>query len=654
MKSIQAGISVLCVLLLLAPMASAQQGQVVQKPYSGGFSSFTAPYQAPQIAPIDLANSNRLEQLLRAGNIYLSLQDAIALALENNLDIAYQRYQRPLASAQVLRVEAGGLLRGIPTTVQNATTNALSLLSGGFNTGGGGGSSNGGGGGSAVSSGATAGGTIITATGSTVPNLDPLMYFVGQAGHRTQPQTNTFVTGTTSQITTSKGFNWGIQKGFLTGTTVSLGWNDTNVSSNLPYTRNDYNPFTSANVGFQLTQHLLQGWGLAANTRYIRVAKNNIKYSDLVFKQQVMQTVAAIIGGYWDLVSAIENVKVQDQALQLSQKLYEDNKKQVEIGTLAPIEITKAEAEVASNQQKLVNAQTSVLQQEVALKNALSRTGIASPTVAEAHIIPTDRIQVPAQEPVIPVQDLVAKAFENRPDLVQTRINIQNAKISLAGTKSELLPSLDLIASLQNNALVGQVNGVNPPPSLIIPGQTNAPPTGNPFFIGGFGSALGQIFRRNFPDYSIGFQLIIPLRNRAAQADMIIDQVNIRQAELAEQRQVNGIRVDVRNALIGLQQASAAYKAAVKARELAEQTLDAEQKRYALGASTIFYVIQYQRDLAQARSNEVAAESQYAKAKNTLDLVTGQTLEANNISIDEAWAGKVARQPNPVIPNGQR
>jgi outer membrane protein TolC len=292
---------------------------------------------------------------------------------------------------------------------------------------------------------------------------------------------------------------------------------------------------------------------------------------------------------------------------------------------------------VATNQQALVNAQTQVLQQETLLKNALSRTGVASPSISEAHIIPTDRIRVPDMGLIEPAQDLVARALENRPEVAQARINIESTKIGLAGTRAELLPALDVQASLQNNGLAGL-----------------ATPLGHPdlFFIGGFNTAMSQVLRRNFPNYSVGFQLNIPILNRAARADMVLDQVSLRQQELSQQRLINGIRVDVRNALIAVQQAQAAYQAAVKARQLAEQVLDAEQKKYALGASTIFFVIQYQRDLALARSNEVAAESASAKAQVQLDQAVGRTLEVNNISIDEALTGKVARAPSalPTVP----
>jgi outer membrane protein TolC len=422
----------------------------------------------------------------------------------------------------------------------------------------------------------------------------------------------------------------------MTGTTASFGWNNSRSQSNNPLL--DFNPSRTANFQLQVSQRLLQGFGRAVNDRNIRIARNNIKSTDLQFRNQVIVTVTAIANLYWDLVSFDEDVKVKQQALSLAQKLYEDNKKQVEIGTLAPIEIVSAEAQVARRQQELLQAETVLQQQETIIKNALSRTGVSSPLLADARIIPTDRIRIADVDPVRPVQDLMQTALENRPDVQQIRINIENAKIGLKSSRSQLLPSLELQGTLQNNALVGQVN------DLLLRGQP-VPRVADPFFLGGFGDALGQLFRRNFPDYSIGFSFNIPIRNRSAQADMILDQLSVRQAELNEQRTLNQLRVDIENSVIALRQARARYEAAVKERVLQEQTLDAEQKKYALGASTVFFVIQYQRDLALAQSNEVAALSAYAKAQTSQYRVLGETLKVYNIDITEAKTGRVSTAP---------
>ncbi len=626
MRRLQPGIAVFCILLLFAPALPAQY---IQERNSGMFGM----YKAREVPPVDLANSNRLEQLLRAGNIYLSLQDAIALALENNLDIQIQRYNKPLQEASLLRAQAGGPLRGIPTSLQSATTDVLNQITGGvIGTGGGG----------QVSLGSGSGGTIITATGTNVPQLDPSFFALGYWQHQTALNANQVTTGTATLINRNDAYQMGFQKSFLTGTNLSLGWNGSKTTSNSPYLF--LNPFINGSMNLTLTQSLLKGFVFHPNTRFIRIAKNNVRANDLIFKSQVINTVTAVVSGYWTLVSDIENVKVKEQALALAQKLLNDNKKQVEIGTLAPIEIVRAEAEVATRQQELVTARTAVLQQETGLKNALSRTGIASASVADAHIIPTDRITVPASEPVTPIQDLIATAMQNRPEVRQSQINIESTRIGLSGPKSELLPDLGLYANFTNNGLTGT------PAIVSIPDQAGGSitPVGSvqPVFVGGFGSNLGQLFSRKFPNYALGIQLNIPLRNRSAQGDYAIDMLQLRQQELQQQRTFNQIRVDVQNALIGVQQASAAYAAAVKARELAQQTLDAEQKKYALGASTIFMVIQYQRDLASASSVEVTAASNYAKAKVNLQAATGTTLDDYNVSIAEAEKGRISRPPS--------
>jgi len=642
MKTLRTCVAVLCSLMMVLPPVAAQQ-TTTYSPGSeprGFVERITQPYKPKEIAPINLANSHRLESLLRAGKLYLSLQDAIALAIENNLDVELQRYGPQISQAGLLRAQAGGLLRGVPPTVQQGPASAQAQVIGGA-TGGAGGGGGGGGGRGAPGGGGDTGGTIITTTGTAFQNLDPVFVSTFNIGHRTRPQSNTITTGKTALTFDSASHSYGLSKSWLTGTTVSFGWNNSAFTSNNPLS--DINPSRSADMQLQFTQRILQGFGVAVNNRNIRVAKNNIRVSELQFRLQLITTVSAITNLYWDLVTFGEDLKVKQQALALAEKLYEDNKKQVEIGTLAPIEIVSAEAQVARRQQELTNSETVLLQQETILKNALSRTGVASPALADARIIPTDRIRVDPTEKVRPIQDLYDTAMAKRPDVAQTRINIENAKIGLQGTRSQLLPSLDLQATVQNNALAGNVNRV-PLRGVVIPRSVD------PFFVGGFGSTLEQLFRRNFPDYAIGFQLNIPLRNRSAQADMILDQLSIRQAELNEQKLLNQLRVDIQNAVVALTQARARYEAAVKERILQEQTLDAEQKKYALGASTVFFVIQYQRDLAQAQSNEVAALSSYAKSQTDLYRVTGETLEVNNVEVEEAMSGRVSRPPATLPP----
>jgi outer membrane protein TolC len=470
--------------------------------------------------------------------------------------------------------------------------------------------------------------------------LEPVLTGTSSWAHRSNPTTSNFTTGTNTFI--SEGANNGItySQAFLTGTAFSLSFNTSNTSNNS--LRNNFNPSTTSSARLDFRQSLTQGFGRSVNSRNIRIARNNREVSDLAFKQQVIQTVSQIQNLYWDLVSYNEDVRVKQQSLQLSEKLYNDNKRQVEIGTLAPIEIVRAEAEVAARQQELTASLTLVQQQETLIKNAISKSGVADVRISDVRIIPTTRITVPTVEPIEPVQDLISMALQSRPELAQSRIRLTNADISIKAVRQAMLPQVDFVAYMTNNALAGSLN----PNVLPIPGQPVAVPS--EFFLGGVGTTLSQIFARNFPDYSVGVNLTIPIRNRAAQADMVAAELQHRQQEIRMQQAENSVRVDVRNSLIALQQARARVDSAIKSRVLQEQTLDAEQKKYALGASTIFLVIQAQRDLALARSVEVAAMNNYTKARVELDRATGQTLAKNNISLDEAYEGTVKRPPDPI------
>lgn len=642
-------VAILCALLALAPSGGfAADDPVPQQPRTaetrtrldaprpGGFlATLKNPYTAREVAPISTANSNRLEQLLRAGNLYLSLQDTIALALENNLDIAIQRYNPQIADVVVMQAEAGGFARGVSTNVtagpSSATVNASGTVPGTNQN--------------AQSQASTAtlsavGGSVLQSSGPSIPSLDPVITGSMNWAHQTNPQSNTFLTGTTSLISRQDTSNYGIQKGFLTGTTVALGLNSNRTTSNNP--RDDINPRSQAGLNFQLTQRLLQGFGPGINSRQIHIARNNREVSDLTFKLQVETTVAAISSLYWNLVALNEQVKVAQEAVAAAQRLYEDNRRQVEVGTMAPIEVTRAEAQIAAGEQQLTLARMQVLQQETILKTALSRTGVASPSLQDAHVIPTDVIRVPDVEPIQPIQDLTALGISSRPELAQSRIQIQNQELTIRGSKNALLPSLDAVVTMSNSALAGDPTTFAAPPGSI---RNN-----NPFFIGGYGTVLSQIFSRNFPNYAAGFNLNIPLRNRAAQAQVINDQLALRQQQLGLQRLENQVRVDVQNAIIGLTQARAQYLSAQKQRILMAQTLDAEQKKLALGASTIYNVIQDQQALTLAESNEVTARASYARARVELDRATGQILVNNNISLDEAFRGVVSRPPTALPP----
>jgi outer membrane protein TolC len=386
----------------------------------------------------------------------------------------------------------------------------------------------------------------------------------------------------------------------------------------------------------------LQGFGPGINARQIHIARNNREVADLTFKLQVETTVAAVMELYWDLVAFNENVRVARESLAAAQRLYADNKRQVEVGTLAQIEVVRAEAQIASAEQALVLAQTQVLQQETILKTALSKTGIASPEVAGASVVPTDPIRIPDVEPIAPIQEMTALAISSRPELAQSRIQLQNQVLTIKGSKNSLLPTLDAVVNLANGGLAGQTNGLPAPAGTVH--------ANNPFFIGGYATVLSQLFARNFPNYGAGFNLSIPIRNRAAQAQVINDELTLRQQQVGLLRLENQVRVDVQNALIGLTQTRAQFQSATKARTLQAQTLDAEQKKLELGASTVYNVIADQQALEAAQFSEVQAEAAYAKARVEMDRATGQILEHNDISVDEAFRGVVPRPPSPLPP----
>ncbi len=634
MHRFQKIICILCASLMSAPLP-AQQAHADSQP-GGAFSFITGNYRMRQTPPINLANSGRLEMLLRAGRLYLSLQDAIALALENNLDIEMQRYGPEIADAQILRAQAGGFAQGVSTSVTAGPTSAQP--GGVAQTGVAGNPST-----QASAASATAvGNTVITQSGPAIPSFDPAIVGSANWAHQSVPESTVFLAGVDELVQRQDTSGFTYQQGFQTGTSISLGLNNTTTIGNA--TTSLFNPVTNSSLGITVTQHLLAGFSLAVNQRQIQIARNNRELSDLTFKLQVITTVAAVMDLYWDLVTFGENVRVQQQAVATSTKLYEDNKKQVEAGMMAPIEVVRAEAQLATDQQNLTLAETQVLQQETILKNALSRNGVASPDVADARIVPTDRIRVPDTEPVTPIQDLVATAIAARPELAQNRIQVTNQEITLRGSKNGLLPALDLVGTLTNNALAGQVNTL---PSTL-PFNFGAP---SPAFIGGYGMVLKRLFARNYPNYAAGFNLTIPLRNRAARAQAINDELTLRQLQVGVQRLENQVRVDVQNAVIGVRNSRAQYQAAVKARILQEQSLDAEQKKYAAGASIIYNVILTERDLAAARLSERSAEAAYAKSRVELERVTGQILNTNGISLAEAFQGVVSRPPS-ALPAG--
>ncbi len=616
---LQFAVLTLSVAILFAPLASAQSEISVQPP-TGRLGWLTHPYEASSVPAIRLTNSPRLNELIRAGNLYLTSQDVVALAIENNIDVEVQRYG-PLLAQQVLRrAQGGGALRSVGLGVA-AGPESVSLQGVSVNNSGSVSLS----GGNGVSS----GGGIVTQLGPSIPSLDPSLFIFANFQHATAPQSNTLLTGTTALVQSVRSFTAQYQQNWDFGLTAQV----TFASSYLHFNSQLFslNPYDSGDLDLQITQNLLQGFGRAVNGRNIRVQRNNVKVSDLQFKQQVITTVSAALNLYWDLVSFNEDVRARRQEVTTAQQLLEDNKRQVQIGALAEIEITRAEAQLYSSQQDLVVSQTNLQQQEIVLKNALCRDGISAAGLESVHLVPLDRIQIPPSDDVRPVPELVNEALKNRTEIATARINIESNEMNLVGIKSSLKPTLQAFAELTNNGLSGALT----PIGALQPGID--------YLAGGYGGLLGQIARRNFPNYSAGLSLNIPLRNRAAQSDYATSLLELRQNELNLHKNTNQVTVDVQNAVIGLQQARVRYDSASKARQLQEQTLAADQRRNALGAATVFQVVQDQRDLATSQSTEVQAMANYTHARISFDQALGTTLDENHVSLDEAMRGRIAR-----------
>ncbi len=613
----------------------ASCGAVAQSFVQPSEVSISTPAQAPvfgkvlgpfhlerrQVAPARLTNSSRLESLIRSGNLYLTLQDAIALALENNLDIAIQRYGPFLASEDLRRTQGGQILRqdiALPIAPGPVSVSPIGVS----------GNSSGVAAGSAI-----AGSAVLVGFGPNPPNLDPSIYASVQFSHNSIPQTNLSVNQTTALVQASRFYQVGYQQQFLTGTAINASYSSQRTSSNSPSLT--LNPYIQSDIDFTISQSLLQGFSRAVNNRQIRIAKNNLKVTNLTVKLQVITTVSAILNLYWDLVSFNEDVRIKEQTLATAQRLYEDNQKRVQAGSLPPVEVTRAAAQVSASQEALLISRTNLAQQETVLKNALSRTGVQDARYDAVHIVPLDRIEVPKTDEIQPIQDLVQTAVVNRAEIEQSRINLENSKINLQGTKAELLPSLGAFAEVTNNGLAGAANSI----------YNNCCGAASPYFTGSTGDVLAQLFRRNFPNYSAGFSFNIPLRNRGAQADYAMDQLKLRTEELQMQRSLNQIRVDVKNAVIGMQQARVRYETAVNTRVLAEQSLQSEQQRFQYGAvgADVTTVIQAQQDLAADQGLEVQARASYIHARIDFDQALGQTIEKNNIRMEEAMSGRVAR-----------
>jgi outer membrane protein len=588
------------------------------------FPNILAPYESSYVEPGVLANSPRLEQLIHNGKLELSLQDAIALALENSMDIVVQRYLPWMGEVGLLKSRAGGF--SYPTA-----------------------------------------GVAFLESTANVPELfyDPVLTQTISFADVTTPINNPFISGTAGTgvssgktqaaalASHSATYNTQYQQWFDFGTTLNASWNNNRASS---IAANFFNPYVQSSLTITLSQQLLAGAGRFVNRRNILIAENNRKILDLAFAQQAITTTTNTINAYWELAYARENVKVQQQAVTVAEKLYNDNKKQLEIGTMAPLDVTRAESELATDRTNLIVAQTTQLQDELVLKNYISKDPMAS-NLINVEVIPTDKPTPPASIEAASFEDAVKEAFQKRPDVLEQDFNLKNAQVDVRATRNALLPTASLGLEYSSSGLAGNSSITSAP--TVIAGAPVVDATGTPVpglflpstvpnVIGtskqGFGTAQSQIFHNTFPLYAAQLTLSVPLRNRANQADSIHAQLVERQFEAQVQQIKNTAVLDVRNTTIALEQGRAQVQSASKARELQQQTFDAEQKKYQLGASTVYNVILTQRDLITAQGTELRALANLAEAKANYERALGRTLDVNNVTIAGARKGEIENE----------
>jgi len=589
------------------------------------FPNLIAPYYPISIPEPGATNTPKLEQMIHDGKLELTLQDAVELALANNMDIVVARYNPWFADTDILKTESGGTGRG------------------------------------------TAGASFPFSTAN-IPFLsfDPLITGTVLFDQIAVPVNNPFLAGTGTTLVGAVSahtaeYNFAVSQGFSSGTTVNLAWDNTRSSSSA---LNLFNPAVQSSLYVTVSQQLLNGFGFFANRRNILISKNNRKIADLAFAQQAITTVTNTINTYWELVYARQNVDVQQQAVTVAEKLYSDNKKQLEIGTMAPLDVTRAESELATDNQNLIVARTAQLQQEQNLKNAVSKDPLAANFV-NVQILPTDKPTPPEAIEAPSFEDALREAFVKRPDLQEQFYNLKNADIDARATRNALLPVATINGRYGSQGLSGNSTVAGTPITtagsavvdsngspVTVLGAGNVPveifvPNVTPTVAGtmkdGFGTAQSQIFHNTFPDYSVYLNLQIPLRNRSAQADNQRAILTARQQQAVMQQLKNAALLDVRNTYIALVQDRARVEAAGKARELQRQTFEAEQKKYQLGATTVYQVILTQRDFITAQGTELRALADLVEAKANYERAIGRTLEVNRVTIAEGKSGNIDR-----------
>ncbi|MGB0052671.1 MAG: TolC family protein [Terracidiphilus sp.] len=606
-------------------------GRDYSKPFGSWLRNPINVYRPTTIDKASFVNSVRLNDLVKDGKIYLSLSDAIALAIENNYDIAIARYDLDIADTDILRTRTGQAPLGVPTAI---VANTLTGSSSAAATGGGGPGGTAGGAGGAGSG--VSGLTLTTAGAGPAPeNMDPSVTGTIQLDRNRSQETSIF---SPAAATNTNSYSFTFNQGFSPGTALALTWNNSRVTSSSPLTSYlpNYTSFFKATV----TQHLLQGAGIWVNKRFMYQALNDRRIADSSFRQQILYTVNQVETIYWGLVQAYEDVQAKERALDQSTQLLSDNKKQLQIGTMAPLDVVNAESSVAADQQALISAQSSLNYQQQIIKQAIARN-LNDPALSTAPVIPTDRVGLePLQEEGQPVEALVQEAFQWRPELEQAVLTLRNDEITLKGARNALLPTLDFNAYYGANVTGGPIN-----PNCnffgtpcFAAGYTSVVP-------GSYGGVLSDLVNSTAPDKGFTFNLTIPIRDRYAQSVQERSLMEYRQAELQLEQKYTQIRMQVVNAMYALTNDRAQVKAAQAAQDYAQQSLDAEQKKLHLGASTTANVLQQARNLATADDNLIAAHAAYAKDRAGLYQTLASTLQHYSINLTDAATGNVTTTP---------
>ncbi len=605
-------------LSLAQTMQQAQQPFHVDIPHSHRPFAQYRPSDAP---PLDLNNSPRLENLIRDGKLYISLRDAINLAIENNLDLAYFRYNFPIAQTDLARTKAGGSVNGVNTGIVQSSTQ------GGF------GSQSSGGGAASSGSAAAGAGGLVTSTlgaGTAVSSFDPYLTFKGFVDHSVTEQGNAFQNGVLIFKQNEIQGQGNYSQSFPMGTNVNVNYFGQRFANNSPYEA--INPTLYSSLTVQVTQQFLAGFGIATNERFMHIAKKNLQITDLAFRAQVIATVTQVENIYWDLVNAYEDEQVKEHSLAFTQQNLQTDQKQLELNAIPAMQVIKDQSDEATSEGDLTVSRANLRLNELLMKNAITK--MDDPTIDEMPVIPLDRTGPADPNAGKSIDDLIAEAEKNRPDVKQDEIAMQVAQMSLKSIKSELLPSLNAYGFYSGNGIAGQPN---PNCSLGAECASDLPR--------GFGGMLQNTFNYSSPEYQVGMTLSINLRNRVAKADQFRAALEYRQRQITFEEQKKSIRFDVRNSQFALQQAEAHVNAAQKARDLAQHTFDVTAQEQKLGAMSSYDTLVAQHNLATAESTLVAAQTAYEKAKVDIDRATGETLERTNVSIDDAKSGVVTHEP---------